>query len=243
MVHHLTLAVLPADLRDELEALDAAAPGPGFECAGGLGGISLSKVQYLGGSLLGGDFPDGLGHAVEPDVVAVLQIHYSTVNGWTLDRTAVELKIDATAKEFGTIAVANAAWLIDDAFLIEAGDPDAVYWHAFEPELWTRGKRVWITGVLPHMHAFGSKFLVRIIRANGERECLLEIPAWDFGWTQTYWLENAVTLDKGDQLYVECHFDNSAANQPDGATPKDIGWGNNNQDMCAAFVTFAKEQP
>ena len=45
-------------------------------------------------------------------------------------------------------------------------------------------------------------------------------------------------MNPEDELYLECHFDNSAANQADGQAPRDIAWGDNDQDMCVGFLAF-----
>lgn len=81
---------------------------------------------------------------------------------------------------------------------------------------------------------------MRRIGSDGTRECLLEIPDWHFGWEQPFWFAEEHLLAADDELYLECHFDNSAANQNNGETPRDIAWGGNNQDMCAAFLSFTQ---
>jgi hypothetical protein len=239
IVHHLIVGVVPAGEADELEALDDADPRPGFDCGGGFGG--LRQVQALGGSLLGADYPDGLGRPVEPGSKIILNVHYSTARAApTPDLTRVLFKLDDDAREFKGLAIANPAWLVDDAMRVEAGDPDAVFWYHYQPTLFTRGKKVWLRSVTPHMHEFGSKIVVRVIRAGGERVCLLEIASWDFGWEQGYWFAEPVELAPDDELYLECHFDNSAANQPAGRAPRDFAWGGNDQDMCAAFLNYTE---
>ena len=90
------------------------------------------------------------------------------------------------------------------------------------------------------MHAFGTRFVLRTIHQDGSRECLLQVDDWRFGWEQPFWFAHAKKLDPGDQLYVECHFDNSASHQPNGQPPRDIAWGDNNQDMCAGFLSFTE---
>ena len=242
LVHHLMVAFVDADLADKVHELEAADDRPGWDCRGGFGGLGWQDVHYLGGQLLGGDFPDGLGKSVDPGSIVIFNIHYTTANGPGVDQTRIELKLDATARDFQNIPIANAAWMVDDAFHIDAGDPDAVFWYQYEPKLFTRGKRVYLRSVTPHMHSFGTRMVVRVVRAEEDRTCLLEITAWDPGWTQMYWLAEPVALDPGDELYLECHFDNSAANQPGGAEPRDIGWGPENQDMCAAFLNFTEER-
>ena len=238
VVHHLIAAAVGPDSVEELEARDADDPLPGFDCSGDLGDIDWRDVKALGGSLVGGDRPRGLGTEVEPGSKIALQIHYSTVNGNRPDQTKIRFKLDNEAHDAKGIPVANPAWLVGDAMGIEAGDPDAVFFYRMEPDLFTGDERVALQGITPHMHAFGSKFVVRILHQDDSATCLLEIPEWHFGWEQPYWFAEPIELDPDDELYIECHFDNSADNQAPGQTPRDIAWGNNNQDMCAAFVAF-----
>jgi hypothetical protein len=71
-----------------------------------------------------------------------------------------------------------------------------------------------------HQHTLGTRNKLSVIRADGE-DCLLEIPRWDFNWQGTYELGAATTVHPGDRVRLECHWDNSAANQPivDGVQP------------------------
>ena len=58
-----------------------------------------------------------------------------------------------------------------------------------------------------------------------------------------YYFATPVRLARGDQLYVECHWDNTAANQKivNGTQqePRTIHWGTD-QEMCGAVVTFSE---
>lgn len=210
---------------------------PGFDCKGGFG--DLRAVEVLGGSLLGGDFPRGIGKAVAPGSKLVFSIHYSTAHATPgPDQTAVELRLDESATPSKSIGIANPAWVAGGAMAIPAGEKDATFFYRFSPTVFTRVKAVDLQSVTPHMHYFATRVAIRIIRANGDRECLLEIPRWDFGWEQPFWFAQPKRLEPDDEVYIECHFDNSAENQPDGQPPRDIAWGGDNQDMCAAFVGF-----
>jgi hypothetical protein len=243
VVHHLVVGALTGDDAAVAEQRDREDPLPGFSCNGGFGGVR--NVTLLGGSLLGGDFPSGLGHRIEPGARILLNIHYSTAHhGAVFDRTEVRFKVDSAARGFEAVSVVNPAWLVADAMRVPAGEADATFFYQFRPTVSTGGQRVWLWNVTAHMHEFATRQRVMIVRADGRRECLLEIPRWRFGWEQPYWFATPKVLEPDDELYIECHFDNTAANQPvRGATPRDIAWGGNNQDMCAAFVAFAREAP
>ena len=157
---------------------------------------------------------------------------------FTLMRVLVEItemKLDDTGRDFRSIPVANPVWLASGAMKIAAGEKDATFWYRYAPRPMTKYKRAYLQSVTPHMHYFGTKMVVRIIRKNDDRECLLEIPKWTFGWEQPFWFAEQKVLEPGDDLYVECHFDNSASNQRPGEEPKELWWGDD-LEMCIATV-------
>lgn len=239
IVHHLIVATVGAADLTGIAAADAADDAPGFDCAGGLG--EFPTVTPIGGSLMGGDFPRGLGKKVDAGSKLLLQIHYSTSGLAEIpaDQTSIDLRLDDTADDATAIVLGNAAWLVGETQLVEAGDPDEAYWYQLDPRLFTGGEAVELQGVSPHMHRFAKN--IRVMRLRGEEAtCLLEIPDWEFGWEQLYWFAEPVRLEVGDELYIECHFDNSAANQPPGVEPRDIAWGDTDQDMCVAFAVYTE---
>jgi hypothetical protein len=65
----------------------------------------------------------------------------------------------------------------------------------------------------------------------------LDIPRWDFNWQNSYrFLEPKVVLP-GDQLAIECQWDNSAP----GA--RDVNWGDGTRDeMCLGVLYITPEQ-
>ena len=237
IVHHLIVSSVGPDDIPAIEARDAEDDAPGFACDGGLGDYPTS--QPLGGSLLGGDYPRGIGTVVQPDAKILLQVHYSVhSDSPPADQTSLDFRLDDTAIDASGIPIANAAWLAGESMLVPAGEPDEGYWYQFDPLLFTGGEPVDLQGVTPHMHRYASRMRVLVVHPDGSSTCLLEIPEWDFGWEQPYWFDAPVRLNPEDALYLECRFDNSAANQPEGEPPRDIAWGENDQDMCVAFLSF-----
>jgi hypothetical protein len=239
VVHHVIVASISGDDIAAAEADDAADDAPGWDCEGGLG--EFPTVRALGGSQLGGDYPRGIGTPVAPNSRILLQMHYSvTDSDPPADQTSLDFRIDDTAIDTGGIVIANPAWLVDETFLIPAGETDAAFWYRFKPTLFTGGKPVNLQGAMPHMHRFGTRFRMLAEHPDGTSTCLLEIGDWDFGWTQPFWYAEPIRFDPDDELYLECHFDNSASNQLPGEAPRDIAWGEDNQDMCAGFLTFTR---
>jgi hypothetical protein len=245
IVHHLILATVAGDDLAKAKERDGKDGRPGFPCGGGAGSIKTTAV--LGGGLGASEAPEGYGVRVAPGSKLLLNIHYSTASfgkaAPPADQTSVDLMLASSGKRLQSIVVTNLAWLVGDSMKVRAGDPDAIFYWRFRPTVFTGGRPVHVFAAHPHMHTFGSRFQLAILRSDGTRDCLLEIPHWEFGWEQSYWLAEPKRLDPKDQLVIECHFDNSEARQPivDGVRqkPRDFAWGGNNQDMCAGFLAFA----
>ena len=66
---------------------------------------------------------------------------------------------------------------------------------------------------------------------------------WDYHWSSWYQLAQPVQLNPGDLLYVECHWDNTAANQApvNGMLPppRDLHWATAGE-MCAALAARSR---
>lgn len=241
LVHHLIVARVGPEGIAEVERRDDEHPGPGFPCEGGLGG--LSDVHTLGGSLLGGTYPRGIGSPISADSKILVQIHYwADALSPAEDRTGVDFQIAPEAEEARTLVLTNPAWAVGNGMRVKADDPDKGYGYTMRADLFTARQPVWLQGVTPHMHRYAHAMRVRVVHPDETSTCLLEIPAWDFGWEQPYWFAQPVPLAPDDALYVECRFDNSLPNQPSGQDPRTFAWGEEDQDMCAAFLNFTVTQ-
>jgi mono/diheme cytochrome c family protein len=245
IVHHVIAYLATPEQVDEYVALDDAEEGPGYTCFGGSGGSSRT---WLGGWAPGGagsDLPPGLGLEVPAGSKVILQVHYNTSSSDPApDLTSIEFKLeDEVEKVARVMPFANPTWLGGDGMLIPAGDDDVV--HEFQRDISAvlgGPQNVW-AGAL-HMHTRGASGRLSIERAGGQSDCVLQIDAWDFHWQGSYGLLEPMRLDAGDELRLECHFDNSAANQPlvDGVPmePQDIRWGEGtNDEMCLGVMLVA----
>lgn len=241
LVHHLVVATLGPERASALRALEGQDGRPGFPCEGGLGAADVEQI--LGGSLQGGDYPEGLGTPIQPGQSVLLNIHYSLAGvDAAPDKTRVDFRLSPSATEVKTLPIANPMWLLGDAMRIPAGAEDHTVSYQYDPVLLTGGETVMLRGFTPHMHALGSRIKAAIVREGGAVECLTEMPAYDYGWEQPVWFAEPIAFRDGDQLYLQCHFDNSADNQPvvggEKLAPKDVAWGVDNQEMCAGFVRY-----
>jgi hypothetical protein len=107
---------------------------------------------------------------------------------------------------------------------------------------------------MPHMHFYGAAARVDLVRADGSRECMVDVPRWDPHWQQLYWLqdplETAAPPAAADAFEVRCAYDTTAARRTavEGlrASPHDVTTGTQATDeMCTGmiFVTDAADPP
>ena len=234
-VHHALLLVANAAVVPSFEALDALSPEPGWSCPGG---VVLGYTGWIGGWSPGWtarEMPDGTGQPVDPGSKLILTVHYSVHDGEPVpDTTAIDLMLaDSVDAELTALSVYDPSWLgglyipANDADVVETWrQPVGLPWEAYSVNL--------------HMHERGSRGSVSVRHADGTEECLLQIDDWDHSWQGDYLFEEPLQLAPDDELWAECHWDNTASNQVsvDGVReePHALFWAED-QEMCAAFLT------
>ena len=245
-VHHVTIMSVDEADAAELLAMSGSDGRPGWDCWGQ--GLSFGASSKFVGSWQPGVLPrllpDGLGRLLPAGARIVLSVHYDTGHGAAADLSSLDLMLDDRVDRVErSVPVGNPAWFIGEGMEIPANDPDVSTWAAYDPTILTQGETIHIHNVMLHMHELGSIGRVAILRADGTAECLLNIPNWDFHWMADYYFETPVALNKGDKLYVECHWDNTQENQKTvngiQQEPRTLHWGTD-QEMCGAIVTFSE---
>ena len=245
-VHHVIVFAVPEGEVGALMAQDGRDGRPGWDCYG-QGGELQPGTAYIGGwqpGVLARVLPAGIGRELPAHTRIMVQIHYDTGHGTAPDRSAIDIMLeDHVPRVERAIPVGNPLWFAGDGMQIDAGDPDAQVWFAYDPsDLVTKGQAVEIHNVMLHMHELGSIGRVAVLRKNGTTECLLNITKWDFHWLGDYYFEQPVRLEPGDKLYVECHWDNTAAHQKivngEQQPPRTLHWGTD-EEMCGAVLTYS----
>lgn len=242
ILHHSLVYAVPQARVAGYRSLDDLSAGPGWACPGGLAeGGDAVVGGWLPGSL-GYDFPQGLGRAVDPGAKILISNHYRYTPAMAAaDRTRVAFRLDpAVEREISGVVVYNPLWPVGQTMKIPAGADDVVFTYGYDPTLVNGGKPFLVHGVSLHMHERGASGSLAIERADGTLECVLHVEDWDYHWQGEYLLNEPVRVAPGDQMKVECHFDNSAANQPPGQEPRDQWWGDD-REMCIASVLVASE--
>jgi len=82
----------------------------------------------------------------------------------------------------------------------------------------------------PHMHLRGKAFRYELVLPSGEREILLDVPAYDFNWQTRYLLKTPRELPAGAVIYCRAAFDNSAENLANPDPDKTVRWGDQSWD-------------
>jgi hypothetical protein len=131
---------------------------------------------------------------------------------------------------------ANPEWVTDRTMDIPAGQSDVVHRWSYEPleflpdltgGTFREDQPFTVHSAALHMHTLGTHGRLEVLRQGGTTQCLLDIPRWDFNWQNAYQFQEPKVVRPGDQLSIECHWNNSAP----GA--RDVNWGDGTQDeMC-----------
>ena len=227
-------------------------------------GISLGGFQSIGSWVPGAPampFPAGTGIKVEPGSMLIAQMHYNTLSSApTADQSTIEIATtDSVEREATILAAVDVGWvtngLMGDAMTIPAGAEHVEHSTSipFDSPFVDRARDVLglpvdapliVHTANHHMHELGTSQRTELRHEDGSSTCLLDIPDWDFGWQGSYTLSTSIPFQSGDQLWMGCSWNNSAANQPviDGVArePVDVAWGEGTSDeMClgAFYVT------
>ncbi len=244
--HHSVVMLVSKDDAAQLQKLDDGAPGLGWPCPGGI--VTYIKTGLGGGFQEAQRFAEGTGVEAVPGDRLVLSMHYRqpATGAFAADRTTVQLITQTepvTALRY--VMVYNPLWVIGE-MPIPKGEPSVVHRYVDEPTLYNGGRAYLVYAVNLHMHERGSRGQITILRANGERECLLQIDDWRYGHQSDYRLVTPVRLAPKDRVLVECQWDNSVGHQRvlNGVmeAPRDLNWSES-QEMCIAFLTTTLEAP
>src|SRR5262249_11366971 len=154
----------------------------------------------------------------------LIHTHYHRNGQFATDRTRVGLYFaKAPVEQPWQTVVVNG---LKPAEKIPAGKAD----HAARGAVYLHNDAV-LHNVLPHTHRLGRTGKVTMTRPGEKPVALIEIPAWDYRWQETYWFKEPIAAKAGTKLEIEAVYDNSAAN-PNNPTspPKDVFVGDQTND-------------
>jgi hypothetical protein len=190
---------------------------------GGLGGWAPGQAPQF--------VPKGAGWFLPKGSDFLIQTHYHRDGKPGKDRTRVGLYFakEPVTQPWQTVIVAGLKpWDKIPAGKSKHEARGAIYLHTDAV----------LHNVLPHMHLLGKSVRVTMTPPNSKAMVLVDIPAWDYRWQETYWFAKPITAPAGTKLEIVATFDNSAAN-PNNPTrpPKDVFVGEETTDeMLFAFL-------
>ena len=82
-----------------------------------------------------------------------------------------------------------------------------------------------LVSMSPHMHVRGKAFRFEALYADGTRETLLDVPAYDFNWQTRYVLAEPRQLPAGTRMFCTAAFDNSEDNLANPDPSITVKWG------------------
>lgn len=249
MVHHVAAFLVRPDglmgesIFETMEEWEQNDEELGYSCYGGpsaTGSSSQVPIEQLAQWVPGNqglDFPEGTGIKIDPGSKIILQMHYyiSPHLENKSDQTSLDFSLSSEVTSPAAYApFLNASWPVvgldipagDDNIVHTAqGDPRG-FFNLLNPNL-ELDQGFTIHAMMMHMHRLGKSGRLTLLKADGTEQTLVDIPSWDFDWQFTYLLQDAASFEDGDELYLECIFDNSSSNAID------VSWGEGTDDeMC-----------
>ena len=241
IVHHVLVYAIPPEQVDILDAKEANDPGLGYSCFGGTGISGAETVYAWAPGSVPFVMPEGAAMLLPAGSKIVLQLHYNLAYldadaPVPADRSEALLwTMPADEAPDSLIRILPYAHLGID---IEAGSP-----YEEEEKVFDIPFTATAIGVLPHMHVLGRTIQAEHLSEDGDATCMVEIGDWDFNWQQIYLYDpqDHIQLKGGDQLRLNCTYDNSPENQPvvngQQVEPRQVGWGDGTFDeMCLTYV-------
>lgn len=225
IVHHM---LLYTDPENQAQALDEADDGPGYTCFGDPGFYDTSVVGAWAPGSPGVRLPEGTGLPVDAGTKLVIQMHYSPAGDpGGSDQSIVSIDL---AEESVTPVLFFP--FLDPRLEIPAGAADHVEGTTQDIDF---GVDLILYGGGPHMHRLGRSINIERETPDGEVDCLIDIPDWDFNTQEIYMLEEPMRVNDGDKIRLECTYDNSESNPY--ATGTTVRWGDATDDeMCLVYA-------
>ena len=173
--------------------------------------------------------PDGSAKRIPAGSSLVFEMHYTPNGSVQQDKTQIGFvfaDVDKIDKEVITCEIG------DIEFAIPPGDDNHVVTATSRPTK----QDVTLLSLSPHMHLRGKAFRYDLVLPTGEREMLLDVPAYDFNWQTRYVLAEPRRLPAGSVIHCRAVFDNSEANLANPDPTKSVRWGDQSwEEMMLGF--------
>jgi hypothetical protein len=181
-------------------------------------------------------FPDGSAKWIPAGAKLEFVVHYARIEGQPqTDRTSVGLYLapGPPAKILRRMDLRNFF------FRLPPGDAN----HEVK-RCYTFEKDEMLISITPHMHYRGKDALYEVIRPDGGRRVLLSVPHYNFAWQLVYRFQDPILVEKGSQLIVTTHYDNSANNRANPDPAASVRWGDKTEEeMMTNWIEYVDAAP
>lgn len=175
-------------------------------------------------------YPDGYGKKIPAGASLRFQIHYTPNGTATQDQTELGLvfsKVPVT-QEVHTIGIANLLLNI----------PPGASRHPVSAQI-PVPYDVKVLSLIPHMHVRGAGARYDVIKPDGSRSTLLDVPNYDFNWQLAYDFREPRAIAKGSRVEFTAWYDNSDKNPANPDPTKTVRWGLQTYDeMHLGYVEY-----
>lgn len=159
----------------------------------------------------------------------LFEMHYTPNGTEQQDKTEVGFlfaDFDQIDEEVITTQIGN------QDFEIPAGENQHVVTATSQPT----EQELTLLSMSPHMHLRGKAFRYELLLPTGEREVLLDVPAYDFNWQTRYRLAEPRRLPVGSVIFCRAEFDNSKSNPANPNPDQSVRWGEQSwEEMMLGF--------
>lgn len=187
-----------------------------------LGGERGFLFGYVPGAVVQ-PYPAGVAKRIAAGSELIFQIHYTPIGSQQTDQSRIGFLFADPATVEQEVVTSSA---VQTRLNIPPEEAD-YQTSAMLPEALPE---CLLLGMSPHMHLRGKAFRYTSVAANGSKEILLDVPAYDFNWQTGYRLQEPLKLAAGTRLFCEATFDNSAANRNNPDPKKWVRWGDQTTD-------------
>jgi hypothetical protein len=161
----------------------------------------------------------------------VLEVHYTANGTAATDLTRVGLVFAKEPPKERVMTIGAT----DGDFIIPPGAAN----HPVSSDLTFYGDAK-IVAYAPHMHVRGKSFRYELVRANGHREVLLNLPRYEFQWQHHYVPAEPLQVHDGTKIECFATYDNSANNPWNPDATKEVRWGDQSwEEMMIGFMEIA----
>jgi len=199
------------------------------------GGSTIS----LGGWAVGAQphfLPEGFAMRVPKGSDLVVQYHFHPTGKPEAEKSLVALYFAKKPPERSITRIQMPpAYSLFSGLDIPAGEKDFVIRDSYTLPVAADG-----VGIGAHAHYICKELKMTATLPGGEVKTLLFIKDWDFAWQDRYFFQQLVPLPKGTRLDAEIHWDNSADNPRNPASPPvRVTWGEESRDEMGSISLIA----